>query len=61
MFLIFNWFRTKQKEEIIIQPYELIPSKLIKQEISNDSYMDNEYVIIEKDFFFYFYYSIESQ
>jgi len=34
-----------------IQPFELIPSNLIKQEIENDSYMDNEYVNVENFFF----------
>ncbi|KAE9533922.1 hypothetical protein AGLY_009001 [Aphis glycines] len=34
---------TVQKEEkTSVQPYVLIPTRLIKQEIENDSYMDNE-------------------
>ncbi|XP_050062527.1 uncharacterized protein LOC114131719 isoform X2 [Aphis gossypii] len=34
---------TVQKEETTsVQPYVLIPTRLIKQEIVNDSYMDNE-------------------
>lgn len=36
-----------------IQPFELIPSNLIKQEIENDSYMDNEYVNVENFFFLF--------
>lgn len=59
----FNWFRIRGSDEPSVEPNELIPCDMIKQEILNDiDMMENGYVNVEKDFFFYYlYYTIKWQ